>query len=331
MARRFINQLTEGESVEQIFLVADKQVRANRSGNLYLQLRLADKSGSLTGMLWNANEKVTNLFEAGDYLTVKGTTQFYNGSMQLIITSVDNVDANFVREEDFVQLTHDAMEKLKSELFGILDQLQDPHLKCLIGAFRSDADLMDRFCQAPAGIKNHHAYQGGLLVHVVSMLKLARFVGDHYDSLNVDLLMAGVFLHDIGKIRELSFDREFAYTDEGQLIGHLQIGAEMVQNRVDQLRSAGNDFPDEKLLLLKHLILSHHGLPEYGTVKLPMTLEAIALHYIDTLDSKLESANDVMNQDVNEGNWTSYQPAVGRKYFKGSHEEPGVDSRNSES
>ena len=317
MARRYINQLAEGETVNQIFLVADKQVRANRSGNLYLQLRLADKSGSLTGMLWNANEKISGKFEAGDYLTIEGTTQFYNGAMQLIITSIENVDANFVREEDFVQLTSEAVAELRRELSELLESIQDADILRLAETFQADQNLMDEFCRAPAGIKNHHAYHGGLLSHVVSMLKLAKLVGQHYPQVDQDLLLMGTFLHDIGKVRELSFDRELAYTDAGQLIGHIQIGAEILQAKIDQLQAEGKPFPEEKGLRLKHMILSHHGEPEFGAVKVPMTLEAIALHYLDNLDSKLASAYDIITQDVNEGNWTVYQPNAGRKYFKG--------------
>lgn len=320
MSRRFINQLAEGENLNQIFLVADKQVRANRSGNLYLQLRLVDRSGSLTGMLWNANEKISSKFESGDYLTVQGTTQFYNGAMQLIITSIENVDANFVREEDFVQLTSEAVDRLKSELFELLAQIQDDDIAALVEVFKADTQLIEDFCNAPAGIKNHHAFNGGLLSHVVSMLRLAQFVGQNYEPICPDLLLMGTFLHDIGKVRELSFDRELSYTDEGQLLGHIQIGAEMLSEKIAELKSAGRDFPEEKALRLKHMILSHHGEAEYGAVKVPMTLEAIALHYIDTLDSKIASANDVMLQDVNEGNWTTYQPSAGRKYFKGNPE-----------
>lgn len=317
MSRRYVNQLSEGENVNQIFLVADKQVRANRSGNLYLQLRLADKTGSLTGMLWNANEKISGKFDSGDYLTIEGTTQFYNGAMQLIITSIENVDANFVREDDFVQLTSSAVAELRNELFELLDTIKDEDIRALVEAFRSDTELMDSFCKAPAGIKNHHAYNGGLLAHVVSMLRVAQFTGNHYESLDGDMLLMGTFLHDIGKVHELAYERDLSYTDEGQLIGHIQIGAEILEAKVQQVEESGREFPKEKRLLLKHMILSHHGEPEFGAVKVPMTLEAIALHYIDTLDSKLASAFDVITQDVNEGNWTVFQPNVGRKYYKG--------------
>ncbi|MEC9093996.1 MAG: HD domain-containing protein [Planctomycetota bacterium] len=319
MTRRFINQFAEGETVKQIFLVADKQVRANRSGNLYLQLRLVDRTGSLTGMLWNANEKISGKFESGNYLTVEGTTQFYNGSMQLIITSIENVDANFVREEDFVQLTSGAVENLKSELMDLLGEIQDEQIAELAKLFMADQELINSFCNAPAGIKNHHAYNGGLLAHVVSMLRLAKVISQNYEAICPSLLLMGTFLHDIGKVRELAYDRELSYTDEGQLVGHIQIGIEILSQKITELRQAGIEFSTEKELLLKHMILSHHGEPEFGAVKVPMTLEAIALHFIDNIDSKIASAHDVMLQDVNQGNWTTFQPNVGRKYFKGAN------------
>ena len=182
---------------------------------------------------------------------------------------------------------------------------------------------MDRFARAPAAIKNHHAYVGGLLEHVVSMLRLADTVAGHYPQLNRDVLLCGVFLHDIGKIEELSFDREFSYTDEGQLLGHLVIGVSILEKKIREAeRLAGRDFPAALALQLKHLIITHHGRYEFGSPKLPMTLEAVALHFLDDLDSKMHWLDHLMREDVNtDSSWTPFHAQLGRKLFKGTSTE----------
>src|SRR4051812_26051130 len=317
--RRYVNQLSERENIDQVFLVADKQLRANRNGNLYLQLRLTDKTGSLTGMLWNASDNIFNSVETGNYLRVAGTTQVYNGQLQMIVTRIEPTDPRQIDELDFITVSSEEIDKLAKRMAELLRGIQNPHLRNLAECFLADEDFMGRFMAAPAGIKNHHAYRGGLLAHVVSLMEVCRVVAPLYPDLDADVLLIGAFLHDAGKIDELTYDREFGYSDAGQLIGHVILILSTLEDKVAESERMANDkFPPELLLRLKHLIVSHHGEYEYGSPKLPMTLEAIALHLLDNLDAKLYSVAQLMREDVGgDSNWTSYNQALGRKFFKG--------------
>jgi len=317
--RRFVNQLGERENIDQVFLVADKQLRANRNGNLYLQLRLMDKTGSLTGMLWNATDQLYNSVATGNYLHVAGTTQVYNGQLQMIVTRIEPADTRQVDEQDFVTVSTAEIDQLARRLGDLLRGLRNVHLRNLAEVFLADEAFMAKFTAAPAGIKNHHAYRGGLLAHVISLMEVCRVVAPLYPDLDADLLLMGAFLHDAGKIDELVYDREFGYSDEGQLIGHVVMAVSMVESKAAEAeRLSGEALPRELLLRLKHLIVSHHGEYEYGSPKLPMTLEAIALHLLDNLDAKLYSVAQIMKEEpAGESPWTSYNQSLGRKFYKG--------------
>lgn len=233
MSRTFVNQLTDGQGVDEVFLASEKQLRPNRQGNLYLQVRLSDKTGSLTAMLWNANQRHFDSFENGDYVRVQGTSQLYNGGMQVIAREVERVGESTVKETDFITLSEAGVEKLVGQLREVLMQMRNVHLRKLAESFLNDDKFMASFKKAPAGVKNHHAYHGGLIEHVVSVLELASFVGQKYDRLDSDLLVMGAFLHDSGKIEELRYDRDLGYRDSGQLIGHMVMGVEILQQKIN--------------------------------------------------------------------------------------------------
>ena len=330
--RRYINQLAERENIDQVFLVADKQLRANRNGNLYLQLRLTDKTGSLTGMLWNANDNVFNSVQTGNYLRVAGTTQVYNGQLQMIVTRIEPSDPRQIDEQDFVTVSSEEVDRLAKRLIELLRGIRNVHLRNLAECFLNDDEFMGKFTTAPAGVKNHHAYRGGLLAHVMSLMEVCRVVAPLYPELDADLLLMGAFLHDAGKVDELIYDRELGYSNEGQLIGHVIMVLGTVEDKVaESERLSGEKFPAELLLRLKHIIVSHHGEYEFGSPKLPMTLEAIALHLLDNLDAKLYSVAQIMKEDAGgDSAWTSYNQALGRKFFKGSNANMERGSRNGE-
>jgi 3'-5' exoribonuclease len=319
-SRRYVNQLAERDTVDQVFLVADKQLRANRNGNLYVQLRLSDRSGSLTGMLWNASESIYNSFENGCYLRVQGTTQLYNGALQMIVTRIERVDSGSIDEADFVTVRSAEIETLSARLAELLRGMRNVHLRNLAECFLMDEAFMAQFTAAPAGVKNHHAHRGGLLQHVVSLMEVCQAVAPLYPELDSELLLTGAFIHDAGKINELSYERDLGYTDEGQLIGHLVMAVGMLDEKVREAEKlSGEAFPRELALRIKHMIVSHHGEYEFGSPKLPMTLEAIALHYLDNLDAKLYSVGQMLKEDMNsESPWTSFNQAMGRKFFKGT-------------
>jgi 3'-5' exoribonuclease len=319
MSRRAINQLGDHEAIDQIFLASDKQLRPNRSGNLYLSLRLSDRTGTVMGMMWNANDRVYRTFDNGDYVRVEGNTQFYNGALQIIVTHIEQALDGDIDEADFVPLGPQDIDRLRQRLGEILRSLTNYHLRNLAECLLVNESLMDGLCNAPAGVKNHHAYRGGLLEHVVNLMEVALVVGPRYPQLDTEQLVMGCLLHDLGKLTELSYDRDFAYTDEGQLLGHVVIAVGMVdQLAAEAAKLSGEPVPAEIVLRLKHMIVSHHGQYEFGSPKLPMTLEAVALHHLDNLDAKIHSFERLMDEDANvDSSWTTYFPSIGRKLFKG--------------
>src|SRR5689334_17876664 len=319
MTRRYVNQLTNGDSVDESFLVADKQLRANRQGNLYLHLELRDKTGSVGARLWNASEGLARTFDPGDYLRVKGKTQVFQGALQLILSHIEVVDPTKIEPEDYLPQSTQNVARLTARLREILLSITNPHLRALAECFLIDEEFVRKFTTAPAGIKNHHAYHAGLLEHVVTILTIADRIADLYAELDRDLLLMGIFLHDIGKVDELSYDRAFAYSDEGQLVGHLVMGVEMLRDKVERtVDLTGEPFPAELLLRLKHMIVSHHGTHEFGSPKLPMTLEAFALHALDNLDAKVHLfSREIRDDPCRESSWTPFQQNLGRRLFKG--------------
>ncbi|MBS0210172.1 MAG: HD domain-containing protein [Planctomycetes bacterium] len=320
MARRNVKELGHQDSIDQIFLAAQKQLRPNRNGNLYLQVELSDRTGSISGRMWNATEADYRGFEDGEFVRVEGATQLYQGAIQLIFTNICRAREQEVDPADFMPLTPAEIDRMAVEVAKILRSLGNPALRNLAECFLTDAEFMSRFTRAPAGVKNHHAYIGGLLEHVLQLMQVVRAVAPCYPVLDVDLLMMGAFLHDMGKIEELAYDRGFSYTDEGQLIGHLVMAVGMLDAKLrDAERLAGEPFPQEMALRLKHMIVSHHGQYEYGSPKLPMTLEAMALNLLDTMDARIHSFAQLMRDDPNlDSPWTSFNQALARKLFKGA-------------
>lgn len=320
MARQFVAKMADGDAVEDVYLVSDKQLRANRNGNLFLQMELRDHTGAIGARLWNAGEHLFRSFDDGDFLLVKAKVQLFQGALQMIVSHLERAEAEKLDLADFLPHTEHDVSKLLERLRTILRKLSNPHLRALVECFLMDEELMHGFCRAPAGVRNHHAYVGGLLEHVVTLLDAADRLLPLYPDLDRDVLLMGVFLHDIGKVRELSFERTFLYTDEGQLLGHLVIGVEMLTEKAAKVPDlTGEPFPKELLLRLKHLILSHHGTYEFGSPKLPMTPEAIALHHLDNFDAKVHSFTRDIRDDKNSTSaWTPFNQNLQRRLYKGS-------------
>jgi 3'-5' exoribonuclease len=320
MTRRYVQQMTDGETVEDVYLVSDKQLRANRHGNLFLQVDLRDRTGSINGRLWNAGEHLFRSFEEGDFVRIKGKVQLFQGALQLILSHVERAASDKVDLADFLPQSDQDVNKLLDRLRAILRKISNPHLRALVECFLMDDEFVRDFTRAPAGVRNHHAYLGGLIEHVVKLLELGERVGPLYADLDTDLLLAGIFLHDVGKVRELSYAKMFAYTDEGQLIGHIVIGVEMLTEKASRVPDlTGEPFPRELLYRLKHMILSHHGTYEFGSPKLPMTPEAVALHYLDNLDAKVHSFTRDIREDNNPGSaWTAFNQSLQRRLYKGN-------------
>lgn len=320
MPRTFVKELSDGDAVDGVYLLADKQLRANRNADMYLLATLRDKTGIVSGLMWNVSEERMQHISAGDLVHVKGKVQLYQGGLQMIVTRIDSApDANYDMD-DFHAQPQANVGPLLDRLKELLGSLKCPKLQALAECFMADEQLVDDLCAAPAGVKAHHAYQGGLIEHVVSMSEVADRICDHYPNLNRDLLLLGVLLHDLGKVRELSWDPTLAYTDEGQLLGHMNIAIEILNEKLQLVRAelGGGEVDVEDVLRLKHMILSHHGTLEFGSPRLPMTPEAIVLHHIDNLDAKLHEFTRGIEDDMNKDSaWTPYSPRIERKLFKG--------------
>ena len=317
--RRFVTELGAQANVDQVFLATHKQLRPNRNGQLYLQVELADRSGSITGRMWNASDDEYQAFDDGDYVRVEGTTQLYSGSLQLIVTAIGRVDRRGIDESEFLVLSVADIERLSAEMVTLLGTIRSKPLRDLVDEVLADTELMRAFSRSPAGVKQHHAHTGGLIDHVVNLLRLADRVAPLYPALDRDLLLVGVLFHDIGKTIELESEQGFSYTDAGQLLGHVLLGLELLEEKVQAVQSrTGLSFDHELALRIKHMIASHHGQYEYGAPKLPMTLEALALHHLDNLDARMAGVLQLMqNEAAIDGGWTQYQANLGRKFFKG--------------
>jgi 3'-5' exoribonuclease len=318
--RSFASQVSPNQQVQQVFLASDKQLRPNRNGNLYLQVELSDRSGALQTRMWNASDEDYKSFENGDYVHVDGTAQLFQGNIQLIATRIRRARPDEYDETDFVTLQSADIAAMQTRLLEILATIKTVPLERIVRSFTEDAQFMEKFCAAPAGMKNHHAYRGGLLEHVLSLAELAVVVSQHYRQLDGDKLLVGVFLHDAAKVNELSYDRDIAYTDEGQLLGHMVLAVSLIDDKVrEAVRRDGQPIPEKLVTEIKHLVISHHGQYEYGSAKLPMTLEAIALHLLDNLDAKIASFSQLMSDCPNtDSPWTQYFTQIHRKLYKGA-------------
>jgi 3'-5' exoribonuclease len=325
MSRRFVSQLTQNESIDQVFLASEKQLRPNRNGNLYLQVDLSDRSGAINARMWNADEAIYKSFENGDYVHVDGSTQLFQGNVQMIANHIRKARPDEVDEPDFVTLQSEQIELMAKRLAEMLQTIQSRPLSRLADAFLDDSAFMAKFTRAPAAMKNHHAYQGGLLEHVVSLMELVLVVAPRYPQLDQDKLLIGAFLHDMAKVDELAYERDITYTDEGQLLGHLAMGISMLDEKIRMaIQKDGQPFPKQLLIEIKHLVLSHHGQYDYGSPKLPMTLEAITLHLLDNLDAKLANFTHLIRDCPNtDSNWTQYYTNLGRKLYKGAESVEG--------
>jgi len=320
MSRTFVKELQDGDTVNEIFLLADKQLRANRNADLYLLATLRDRTGVISGLMWNVSEEAMQHLSAGDMVRVKGKVQLYQGGLQMIVNFIDHAPDSSWNAEDFEVQAQNNVGDLLDRLRELLGSINSEHLRVLGECFLNDEKLVNDLCSAPAGIKAHHAYHGGLIEHVVSMAEVANRLCDHYPTLNRDLLLLGVLMHDLGKVRELSWDPTLAYTDEGQLLGHMNIAIEILNEKLLLARAelGGAEIDEEDVLRLKHMILSHHGTLEFGSPRLPMTPEAIVLHYIDNIDAKLHEFTRAIEDDMNkDASWTPFNPRIDRKLFKG--------------
>ena len=299
----------ENQTITSFFVVAVKQVKSKKSGELYLSLGLADRSGQLQANMWDNVADAISAFDQDDFVKVKGVVHKYNGRWQLTIHKMRKLGESEIDYSDYLPKTSKDVEQLWQTLCSFIDTFENPWLKSLLKEFCADEKLVAAYKNAPAAKSLHHAFVGGLLDHVVSLFTICDLVARNYPQVNRDLLLSGVFLHDIGKLHELTYQRSIAYTTKGQLLGHMIIELEMLHEKIARVPG----FPDELKVLLEHLIISHHGEYEFGSPKLPMFPEALMLHYLDDLDSKMESMRAQFEREAElDTPWTSYNPSLAR-------------------
>ena len=299
----------ENKIITSSFVVASKQVKAKKNGEPYLALVVADRTGQIEAKMWDNVEEFIDVFEQDDFLKIKGLVNKYKNRFQLTIHKLRRMEEVDIDFTDYLPKTKKDIGELWRTLTEFVATFQNPHLKSLVELFMADAEIAERYRNAPAAKTLHHAYIGGLLDHVVSLFRSCDLICRNYPQVNRDLLLTGAFLHDVGKIQELTYNRAFSYTTRGQLLGHMIIELEMLQAKLAKLP----DFPLELKILLEHLIISHHGQYEFGSPKLPMFPEALMLHYLDDLDSKMEAMRAHFEREAEiEGPWTSYNASLGR-------------------
>jgi len=311
--KSFVSDLKPNQVITTTFLVHGKDVRQKKSGEPYLSLLLGDRTGDVDAKMWDNVAEVMETFERDDFVKVKGLLQVFQNRLQLTIHKMSRVlDADVDLADYFPASERDPAEMF-AELHGIIAGINNPHLRGLVETFIADEPLARMYRLAPAAKQVHHAFLGGLIEHVLSLCNLARMMATHYKYIDIDLLLTGVILHDVGKVAELTYDRSFGYSSEGQLIGHIAIGLRFLHEKLQRLP----DFPPKLRVLVEHMILSHHGELEYGSPKLPQFPEALLLHHLDNLDSKMECMRALVAKDrLIEGDWTAYNPSLERSVLK---------------
>jgi 3'-5' exoribonuclease len=299
----------ENQTITSLFVVAVKQVKSKKNGELYLSLILADRSGQLQANMWDNVGDAISAFDQDDFIKVKGILHKYNGRWQMTIHKIRKLGDSEIDYADYLPKTSKNIEQLWKTVCDYVASFQNPWLKALLHEFKSDEALVAAYKNAPAAKTLHHAFVGGLLDHVVSLMNACDLASRNYPQVNRDLLLSGAFLHDIGKLHELSYQRSITYTTKGQLLGHMIIELEMLHDKLQRVPG----FPDELKILLEHLIISHHGQYEFGSPKLPMFPEALMLHYLDDLDSKMEAMRAQFEREADlDTAWTSYNPSLAR-------------------
>ena len=316
MAHKFINHIEPGEAIDNIYIVRDPILRSTTRGDLYIAMFLSDRSGQLNGRMWQATETIYKALPKPGFIHIQGRSELYQNNLQIIINNISVVDASSVCIDDFLARTEKDTTQMFEELTKIVGRIKNPQLKALVGEFMADAELMEKFHNAPGGMKLHHNYIGGLLEHTHNMLRVAVAILPLYPEVQTDLVLAGIFLHDIGKTEELSYDMAFSYTDSGQLIGHVVKSLLMINQKAETLRAKGTQIEQTVLDALGHIILSHHGQYDFGSPKLPATAEAFMVYYIDDLDAKIGQVKAAIDNELGDSNWTAWKNALQTRLYK---------------
>lgn len=317
----YVKDIHAGDRIGDLFLVTEKNMAISQKGNPYLNLKLRDKTGEIDGRVWDRAAEMNDTFRTGDIIQIQSQAVSFRNVIQLSISKISVVNDPAVTPADYLPSSASDTSEMFEALMEIIRTIQNPHLKALLDLIFGDEETANAFRKAPAAKGFHHAYIGGLLEHTLSVTQLLDPVTQHYPQVNRDLAMTGGILHDIGKIHELSFDGTMDYTDEGRLVGHIVLAVEFVNTKI----AAIENFPKQLALELRHILLSHHGVLEFGSPKRPKTLEALIVNFIDDLDAKTNAFSGFMKAPGNESDWTPYHRLLERFLYKG--QAPGSEGQ----
>lgn len=301
MKRQFIKDLKAGQLIQEIYYLVGREIRDKRDGGSFLILELTDKTGSISGKIWDDAKEFMNLTIPGQFVRISGSVREYAGNNEITIKELITVPIEEVTKADFLPTSRFNPDELLTELKTYFEQIENPYLLKLINLFFDDKEFVKQFQIAPGAASVHHAYLSGLLEHTVYMLRLVKGFAQVYPEVDDSLFIAGVILHDVGKVKEYLYDKTIDHTLEGRLLGHIVMGYEMVSAKIDEIK----DFPVELRRMLLHMILSHHGYLEFGSPKTPKFLEAFLLHILDYTDARVMMFQEVLekNKDIK---WTEF-------------------------
>jgi 3'-5' exoribonuclease len=313
MKSPYVSELEPNKLIVGLFLVQSKEIRQKKTGEPYLSLTLADRTGDVDAKMWDNVAEAMDLFERDGFIKVKGIVQLFQNKPQLTIHKLAPIPESEIDIADFLPASKRNRDEMYAELRQWIAGMTNQHLKSLLETIFADEALAVAYRTAPAAKAVHHAWIGGLIEHVLSLCHLAKFTAAHYPDIDFDLLLTGVILHDVGKTSELTYARSLGYSTEGQLIGHIVIGVQMVEDAIRKMP----DFPPRLRDLVLHMILSHHGMLEFGSPKVPSFLEAMLLHQIDTLDSKMECMRASTEKErFSDSEWTGWIAPLERSVLK---------------
>ncbi len=312
MKKILISDIKENQKIDSVFLVKSKSVATGKTGKSYIYLKLSDKTGEIKGYIWDNVERYDNIFDAGDFVKIKSRTSVFQNELQLSISALEKIDSGEIDGDMlklFLKSTEYDINAMFSELSTIMNEtLADEYIIALTKKFLDDENYVKKLKTMPAAKSIHHGYIGGLLEHTLSMLKMGVFLSKHYEKyINKDILILSILLHDVGKMEELSNKNNIAeYSDEGKLLGHIIIGINIIDKKIDEI----SGFPNNLRTILLHSIASHHGELEFGSPKRPKTIEALLLHSIDNMDAK---ANQFICMIENQSTaWSPYSKQFNR-------------------
>ena len=302
MAKQYVDKFSANDKVDSVFIVRNKHMRITKNNKSYLAFELVDKSGEIVGRIWDNAEKMSELFKDNDFVRVIGTVESFQNVLQMNIKQVQIVAQDKIDIGEFLPKTTKDVNLMFDQIVSIIDGMQNMWLKNLLHAIFKVEEYRELFKKAPASVKMHNYYIGGLLEHTLSVASMCMEIDKYYKNINKDLLLTGAILHDIGKIYEYEYSRAFDYTDRGRLIGHIVIGTQMVKSKIAEIPQ----FPAELEMLLEHVLLSHHGQYEWGSPKKPKVLEAVILHYLDDMDAKISGFQEMVEKSQEpDKKWTS--------------------------